>query len=116
MRTLTIEQLPEEIVDLATTPEGMERARAAVLAAFSEDAQLQESKLQATRERFRAMARKQAAHTEALFAEWAIEDATDDPEELRRRDEEAMELRQAMNETRRLNGERLHFPELDDAA
>lgn len=34
--TVKIEELPEDIVDLATTPQGMVRARAAILAAFSE--------------------------------------------------------------------------------
>lgn len=32
-------ELPSEIADLATTPEGRNRARAAVLAAFSEEAE-----------------------------------------------------------------------------
>lgn len=39
MKTLTIEELPEDIVDLAITPQGMARARAAILAAFSEEAE-----------------------------------------------------------------------------
>ena len=38
MSTITLE-LPAEIVDLATTPEGMERARALLIAAFSEEAE-----------------------------------------------------------------------------
>ena len=36
-----------------------------------------------------------------LFAEWAAEDATDDPAEIRRRNEEFEELKRAMNESRR---------------
>ena len=83
---------------------------AAVLAAFPEESH----KLTEARARLRARALEQLAYTEALLAQWAEEDATDDPEELRRRDEEALELRRAMNETRRLNGERLHFPELEE--
>ena len=36
MSNLTIEAVPDELVALAATPEGMARARAAVLAAFPE--------------------------------------------------------------------------------
>ena len=111
MSSLTIEQLPQEIVELAATPDGMERVRAAILEVFSEEA-----RLKTTRERFQALARNQAEAEAALFAKWAEEDATDDPDELRRRDEETRELRRSMNETRKRNGERLHFPELENAA
>jgi hypothetical protein len=36
-----------------------------------------------------------------LFAEWAAEDATDDPAEIARRNAEFEELKQEMNRTRR---------------
>lgn len=45
-----------------------------------------------------------------MFAQWREEDATDDPEELRRADEELEELKANLNANRAANGERLLFP------
>lgn len=39
MKDLLIAELPAEVVDLAVTPEGMEKARAAILAAFSPESE-----------------------------------------------------------------------------
>ena len=64
--------------------------------------------------RFRELAKVQHAHTKALFAQWAEEDATDDPEELKRRDEEHLELKLALNANRKATGERLPYPELEE--
>ena len=90
----------------------MEKAAAAVLAAFPDEAR----SVDEARASLRARALKQAEALRELFAAWAEEDATDDPEELGRRDEEALNLQRAMNETRRINGERLHFPEIGEDA
>jgi hypothetical protein len=46
-----------------------------------------------------------------LFARWAAEDATDDPAEIRKAEAELQELKDALNESRRLVGARLLFPE-----
>ena len=109
--TTIIDKLPPSLVArLEAKPEDMEKAAAAVLAAFPEEARGVEE----ARAHLRARALKQAEALRELFAQWAEEDATDDPEELQRRDEEALELRRAMNETRRINGERLHFPDLEE--
>lgn len=64
--------------------------------------------------RLRAVALEQAAAMQALFAQWATEDAIDDPEELKRRDKEHLELQRGLNANRRATGERLPFPELQD--
>lgn len=48
--------------------------------------------------------------TAELFALWAAEDATDDPEELAARQREWEELRDALNATRREAGARILFP------
>lgn len=40
------------------------------------------------------------AGTLALFAQWAAEDATDDPEEIAARNQEWEELKRGMNESR----------------
>jgi hypothetical protein len=45
-----------------------------------------------------------------LLAQWAAEDATDDPEELARRDAEWDELKANLNANRAAIGERLLFP------
>jgi hypothetical protein len=45
-----------------------------------------------------------------LFAQWQAEDATDDPEELDRRDRELEELKANLNATRAANGEEPLFP------
>nr|WP_309696817.1 hypothetical protein [Armatimonas sp.] len=65
------------------------------------------------RERQRAFALKQAEADKALFALWDEEDATDDEDELRRRDEEDLELRRALNNNRKATGERIPYPELE---
>lgn len=48
--------------------------------------------------------------TAALFRQWQEEDATDDPEEVRRAEEELDSLKSALNANRAANGERLLFP------
>jgi len=45
-----------------------------------------------------------------LLAAWKAEDATTDPEELRKADEEIAEFKKAMNETRFASGARPIFP------
>ena len=50
------------------------------------------------------------AATLALLAKWAKEDATDDPEELRRAEEELEEFKRSLNANRAATGERLPFP------
>jgi len=52
---------------------------------------------------------KQRAAME-LLRSWSQEDATDDPEAIRAAEEEWEALKQALNENRRLAGERLLFP------
>jgi hypothetical protein len=61
-----------------------------------------------------ALALEQATATKALFAQWDKEDATDDPEELKRRDTEMLELQHALNDNRKATEERLPFPELEE--
>ena len=46
----------------------------------------------------------------ALLDEWEAEDATDDPQELARREQEWETLKQNLNANRCATGERLHFP------
>ena len=48
--------------------------------------------------------------TLALFARWAAEDATDDPDEIRRRNEQWELFKRNMNETRALSGRPPAFP------
>lgn len=48
--------------------------------------------------------------TRALFAAWNEEDATDDPEEIARRNQEWEELKAGLNANRAATGERLLFP------
>ena len=50
------------------------------------------------------------AATRALFAAWAAEDATDDPEEIARRNQEWEELKAQMNATRAELGAEPLFP------
>jgi hypothetical protein len=45
-----------------------------------------------------------------LLAAWKAEDATTDPEELRKADEEVAAFKKAMNENRAATGARLLFP------
>lgn len=73
-------------------------------------------KVEDARARMRALALEQAVATKALFDQWRAEEATDDPEELKRRDQEMLELRLAMNANRRETGERIPFPELETEA
>lgn len=73
----------------------------------------QDAVIDTARARTRALALEQAAATKALFAQWQAEDATDDPEELKRRDADMRELQQGLNENRKVTGERLPFPELE---
>jgi len=46
----------------------------------------------------------------AMFDKWIAEDATDDPEELRKADQEVEELMQSLNRNRVESGERSLFP------
>jgi hypothetical protein len=48
--------------------------------------------------------------TRDLLRAWWEEDATDDPEELRKAEEELAEFKQAVNETRATAGARLLYP------
>ncbi len=48
--------------------------------------------------------------TRDLLRAWWEEDATDDPEEIRKAEEELAEFKQAMNETRAAAGARLLYP------
>ena len=48
--------------------------------------------------------------TRDLLRAWAVEDATDDPEEIRRAEEELARFKEAMNETRAAAGARLLYP------
>jgi hypothetical protein len=48
--------------------------------------------------------------TRALFAAWAEEDATDDPEEIARRNQEWEELKAGLNANRAAVGARPLFP------
>jgi len=50
------------------------------------------------------------AETIALLEGWAREDATDDPEKLRRAQKELDEFKRAMNENRAATGERILYP------
>ena len=45
-----------------------------------------------------------------LFAKWRVEDATDNPEELRKAEQELAEFKKAMNENRVQAGEPLVYP------
>jgi hypothetical protein len=45
-----------------------------------------------------------------LFAQWEAEDATDDPEEIARRNREWEEFKASMNATRAAAGARLLYP------
>ncbi len=47
--------------------------------------------------------------TRDLLRAWREEDATDDPEEIRKAEEELAEFKQALNETRAAAGARLLF-------
>ena len=46
----------------------------------------------------------------ALLQSWMVQDATDDPEEIRRADDEFDELRRNLNANRAATGERPVFP------
>lgn len=48
--------------------------------------------------------------TRDLMRTWLQEDATDDPEEIRKAEEELAEFKAAMNETRTAAGARLLYP------
>ena len=53
------------------------------------------------------------AATIALLDSWLLEDATDDPEELRKAEEDLREFKRNMNAPRKENGGRLLFPEVE---
>lgn len=72
--------------------------------------------LNTARAHSRAIALQQAAADKVLFNQWREEDATDDSEELNRRDQETLQLQLALNANRRETGERVPFPELDENA
>lgn len=75
-----------------------------------------ELKAEDARARNRAIALKQAEEDRALLEQWKTEEATDDPEELKRRDQDMLELQLALNANRKATGERVPFPELEPAA
>jgi hypothetical protein len=54
-------------------------------------------------------AAERAAALRAMFAQWDAEDATDDPAEIQRRNDEWSQLRASLNENR--GSERKLFPE-----
>ena len=76
----------------------------------------QDTIIDAVRARNRAIALEQSVEMKALFDQWNLEDATDDEEELKRRDEDNLRLMHAMNEGRKDAGERIPYPELEEAA
>lgn len=49
----------------------------------------------------------------ALLQSWLAEDATDDPSEIRRAEEELAEFKRSMNANRTATGERLLYPEVE---
>ncbi|MBV9849162.1 MAG: hypothetical protein JO250_05680 [Armatimonadetes bacterium] len=51
--------------------------------------------------------------TIALLQSWIAEDATDDPEEIRRAEAELTEFKRCMNAPRKEAGARLLFPEVE---
>lgn len=51
--------------------------------------------------------------TIALLQSWIAEDATDDPEEIRKAEEELIEFKRNMNAPRKEAGARLLFPEVE---
>jgi hypothetical protein len=51
--------------------------------------------------------------TSALLQSWIDQDATDDPEEIRKAEEELREFQRNMNAPRKEAGERLLFPEVE---
>ena len=51
--------------------------------------------------------------TITLLQRWIAEDATEDPEEIRRGEEELTEFKRNMNLSRKAAGERLLFPEVE---
>ena len=53
------------------------------------------------------------AATIALLDSWLLEEATDDPEEIRHAEEELREFKRNMNAPRKASGERLLFPEAE---
>ena len=55
----------------------------------------------------------EADPTVALLESWLREDATDDPAEIRRAEEELAEFKRNMNAPRREAGERLLYPDAE---
>ena len=49
----------------------------------------------------------------ALLKSWLVEDATDDPEEMRKAEEELLEFKRNMNKPRKEVGARLLYPEAE---
>lgn len=99
--TLTLDLPPDLAERLLGDGAARMKAATAVVQAFQRDQVL---------DRLRALAAEQREVTQALFAQWAEEDATDDPEEKERRDQEAAEIRRGLNANRRVEGARLLFP------
>lgn len=98
MSTLTITISPETARRIADDPEGLAHVERMVESAYS------------------GQINPQAGKLSALFSQWDKEDATEDPEELKRRDAEMLELQHALNENRKATGGRLPFPEMEKAA
>lgn len=95
--------LPPSLVErLRTRSEDRERAAAAILAAFPEEARETDAALARLRER----SRRKSESLRALFAEWNSEDVIEDPDEATRRDDEYRAFLQALDENRVKNGER----------
>lgn len=111
-RSRPLSELPQRSMAFTGDPEKFNKERKTNGRATSPRA-LKDQSANLARARYRAIALTQADKLSALFSQWTAEDATDDPEELKRRDAEMLELQHALNENRKVTGERLPFPELE---
>lgn len=105
--------IKSSVVTIPSRPKQSVHISGAILPTVVAD---QDGILNAARAQSRAIALQQAAADKALFNQWREEDATDDPEELKHRDQETLQLQLALNANRRETGERVPFPELDENA
>ncbi len=96
MSTIILE-LPEELAAVVRTPQGMEKAQAIIVEAFSKEAERQVRRREEVQRSAKAIA--------ALFAEWAEEDAAMTPEEREQASREAEEFQRNMNANRAATGE-----------
>lgn len=103
--TLTIDLTPAEEARLAAA------ARRAGLAPAEAARKLVTEHLPPTETEGKA----RNADSIALLQSWLAEDATDDPDEIRRAEEELAEFKRNMNANRAATGERLLYPEVEPA-